>query len=156
MSLPTEWIDKIFEKLTLTYGRDFLSRWEGLDENTVKSDWAHELASLHKTPACIAHALSRLPERPPTVIEFRRIARSLPDAPAAPVVYDKAGMLRIQSELAKLAPKLQVKTEFDGKQWARDIVARDLQGVRSKSSLPLKMARDALAERAIFGKQVSA
>lgn len=29
MSLPAAWIDKIFTKLTLAYGRDFLGRWEG-------------------------------------------------------------------------------------------------------------------------------
>lgn len=150
MSLPTAWVDKIFEKMTLTYGRDFLGRWVGLDENQVKSDWAHELSGLFANPSCIAFALQNLPERAPTVIEFRRIARSMPDAPALPVEYSRAGQERIRAELAKLAPVVAPRSEHDGKQWARDIIARDLQGIRSKSSLPLHMARAALAERSIF------
>lgn len=150
MSLPAAWVDKIFEKMTLTYGRDFLGRWEGLDENTVKSDWAHELSSLFQNPSCIAYTLQHLPERPPTVIEFRKIARGMPDAPALPVVHNPAGMERIASELAKLAPMRKARVTQGGKDWAHRIIANDAAGIRSRSSLPLKMARDALAERSVF------
>lgn len=70
-------IEVIFTKLTLVYGRDFLGRWEGLDLAAVKADWGHELAGLK--PESIAFALKHLPSaKPPTVFEFREIARKSP------------------------------------------------------------------------------
>ena len=72
MAMPSQFVDAIFEKLTLTYGRAFLDRWIGLDINAVKADWARELAGLERTPTAIAHALRNLDaERPPTVLQFR-------------------------------------------------------------------------------------
>ena len=90
MSLPAAWTDKIFTKLTLAYGRDFLARWEGIDLNDVKSDWSHELAGFAEHPEAIAYALANLPPKAPSVIEFRALARRAPlpevkllDAPKA-------------------------------------------------------------------------
>ena len=36
MSLPLIWVDHIFEKLTVTYGQQFLGRWRDVDLNAVK------------------------------------------------------------------------------------------------------------------------
>ena len=69
MSLPLPWVDKIFLKLTLIYGRDFIGRWEGLEIADVKTDWGHELAGFENWPEAIAHALATCPPgKPPTVI----------------------------------------------------------------------------------------
>ena len=54
-------VDVIFTKLNLTYGRDFSSRWEGIDMQDVKNDWAHELAGCEKNPQSIKYALQNLP-----------------------------------------------------------------------------------------------
>jgi hypothetical protein len=79
MSLQPALVDMIFTKLTLVYGRDFLSRWEGLDLGHVKDDWGHELAGFAAHPEAIAYALQNLtPGKPPTVLEFRAIARKAP------------------------------------------------------------------------------
>lgn len=104
MSLPLPWVDKIFEKLTLSYGRNFLGQWEGMDLNAVKSDWCHELSGYDRMPEAIAYALQNLPERPVNVIEFRKIAKSapLPDVPRVEVA--KASPERVAAELRKLAP----------------------------------------------------
>lgn len=75
MSLPFVFIDQIFSKLTLIYGRDFASRWEGMNISDVKADWAHELDGLDRSPQRIAYALKNLPtSKPPTVLEFRATA----------------------------------------------------------------------------------
>ncbi|HQI75543.1 MAG TPA: shikimate kinase [Candidatus Latescibacteria bacterium] len=58
MSLPLSWIDRIFDKLMLVYGRDFTGRWEGLPLSSVKTDWAHELSGFDKHPEAIKHALN--------------------------------------------------------------------------------------------------
>lgn len=79
MSLPSNWIEPIFTKLTLIYGQQFLRRWQDLDLDAVKDDWAHELDGLDHSPKRIAYALQNLPpEKPPTVLEFRAIAWRMP------------------------------------------------------------------------------
>lgn len=152
MSLPAAWVDRIFDKLALTYGRDFIGRYEGMDFNAVKSNWAFELAGFVTHPSAIAHVLANLPDRPPSVIEFRKIARAapLPDLPR--IEYSSAGKERVAAELAKLAPFLGRRpvSSAGNKDWAHRIIENDRNGIRPKSSLTLKMARAALAERTLF------
>ena len=71
-----ELVNVIFTKLSMVYGRDFLSRWEGLDLNDVKADWAHELSGF--SAESVKYALQNLPEKSPTVLDFRRIALRTP------------------------------------------------------------------------------
>ena len=87
MSLPAPWVEKIFEKLTLTYGHLFLGRWAGLDMTAVKDDWGRELSRLQQNPRAISYALQHLPaDNPPTVLQFRELANRRPDEtpPALP------------------------------------------------------------------------
>jgi hypothetical protein len=77
--LPASWVDRIFEKLTLTYGQRFTGMWQGVDMADVKADWALELAGFDEKPHCIRFALQNLPEQYPTnALEFRAIARRAP------------------------------------------------------------------------------
>lgn len=104
MSLPIPWIDRIFEKLTLTYGRDFVGRWEqaGVAAADVKADWAHELAGFESWPEAIAHALSHLPpDRPPTVLQFRDLCRRAPPKQHPQLPAPRADPERVKAELAK-------------------------------------------------------
>ena len=79
MSLPKPWVDRLFEKLTLVYGRAFLDRWRDIDLDAVKDDWAQELSGMQGHPEMIAYALAHLPlGEPPTVLQFRDIARKVP------------------------------------------------------------------------------
>lgn len=79
MSLPHSWVEPIFTKLTLVYGQQFLRRWQDIDLDAVKADWAHELDGMDRSPKRIAYALQNLPlEKPPTVLEFRAIAWKMP------------------------------------------------------------------------------
>jgi hypothetical protein len=81
MSLPEAWVDRIFEKLSLVYGHQFLSRWDGMAMADVKADWAHELRGFQQNPRAISYGLEHLPAgRPPTVLEFRAICNG-PSAP---------------------------------------------------------------------------
>ncbi len=128
MSLPAEWTDKIFKKLTLIYGRDFAARWEGMNIVDVKTDWSHELAGFETRPKAIAWALQNLPAaKPPTVLEFRRLANTLPAEAVPELEYAKAGQERIAQELAKLAP-VRAQPLASGKDWAHRIMARKAAG----------------------------
>ncbi len=86
MSLPMPWVDRIFLKLTLTFGRDFLNRWEGVPIEDVKADWAHELRGFQQNPAAIGYGLEHcLAGKPPTVQEFKSACYRKPEsAPLLP------------------------------------------------------------------------
>lgn len=143
MSLPAAWVDRIFDKLALTYGRDFLGRYEGLDLNAVKSDWAHELSGFFAHPSAISHALANLPDRAPSVIDFRKLARLAPAVEVPRIEHSPAGKERIEAELARVAPALKSKASTDFREWARCIVARHESGDRITRT-QLSMAKDAL------------
>ena len=81
--LPSEWIDRVFSKLTLRYGRDFLGKYEGIELDTVKADWAEEMAGLQNRPEAIKYALDHLPtDKAPTVLQFRELTRRAPEKQA--------------------------------------------------------------------------
>lgn len=127
MSLPMPWIDKLFLKLTLNFGRDFLSRWEGVPIEDVKADWAHELRGFQQNPSALAYGLEHcLSGKAPTVQEFKAVCIKRPDAnlalPAPP-----ADPKRVAAELAKLAPARTVSF-VDHKAWARTLQKRHEAG----------------------------
>jgi hypothetical protein len=107
MSIPAAWIDRIFEKLTLRYGREFIGRWDstGIPIEDVKADWAHELAGFERMTEAIAHALANLPPRPPTVHDFREIARKCPPPVFKALPGHKADPERVKAEIAKIRAK---------------------------------------------------
>lgn len=77
-------VDLIFTKCGLVYGRDFLSRWEGMDIGEVKADWRRELGSFLNDPQAIKYGLENLPaDKPPTVLQFRAVCNRRPDPPVA-------------------------------------------------------------------------
>lgn len=104
MSLPSAWVDKLFAKLTVTYGADFLRRYDGIDLAAVKADWAEQLAGYERSPEAIAYALSVLPaDKPPTVLGFMDLCRRAPirglpalPAPAPDPEVSKAAMSAIK------------------------------------------------------------
>jgi hypothetical protein len=142
MSLPNQWIDRIFEKLGLVYGQEFLSRWKGLPIADVKADWAHELAGFENHPEAVAWALRNLPpDRPPTVLQFRNLGRSAP-APDRPMLPEPvADAPRARAELAKLAAYLRTAPKAGPTDWAHKIVAKHRAGGRVTAAT-LRMARD--------------
>lgn len=146
MSLPAPWVDRLFEKLTLVYGREFLARWDGVPIADVKADWAHELAGFERHPQSIAHALQHLPpDRPPTVLQFRAMCRAAPDSTRPQLPPPKAlpaDWERVKAELAKVRESL-TNNRQDPKDWARRILARQAAGERP-SSISVRFAREAL------------
>lgn len=145
MSLPLPWVDKIFLKLTLIYGRDFIGRWEGLEISDVKTDWGHELGGFENWPEAIAHALANCPpNKPPTVLEFRDLARKGPRAKVPLLPEPVADPERVAAELAKLAPlKAALTTPTDHKKWARTLIERHAAGEKLNMTT-LRFAREAL------------
>lgn len=131
MSLPSPWVDKIFEKLTLVYGQQFLARWRDVDLELVKSDWARELGGFEQKPEAIAYALQNLDaEKPPTVLVFRTMALRSPAAVLARLPEPAADPERMAAELAKFASIRTAATGsgYDHKAWARRLKAGHTEG----------------------------
>jgi hypothetical protein len=127
MSLPLPVIERLFERLQLTYGRDFLSSSEGTDIGAIKSFWAHELAGFAGNLKAIGKALESLPERVPNVIVFRNIClRYLPE-PALGLPAPKADPAIIAAALAAIKP---AEGGHHRKSWARVLQKRDEAGER--------------------------
>ncbi len=148
MSLPALWVDRLFDKLTLTYGQSFLRRWADIDLNAVKSDWAHELAGFERHPKAIAWALENLPpSTPPTVLEFRALARKAPEDQVPRLEYSAAGRERVAAELAKLGHVQRRPARIvANKEWAHAVIRRHEAGERVTRTV-LKMAKDAISPR---------
>lgn len=147
MSLPSSWVDKIFDKLTLVYGQAFLRKWDSIDMAAVKADWAHELAGFEAHPKAIAWALQNLvPDRAPNALEFKLLARRAPPEELPRLEAPRADPAKVADELAKLAPVVAAPS-VGGKEWARAILARHKAGERL-SPISVRFAREALGERA--------
>ena len=104
MNEPTivELVDMVFTKLNLIYGRDFSSRWEGIDTQDVKNDWCHELGGFERRPMAIAYALQNLPAtKPPTVLEFRAIVLRAPEIIAARIERPPVNQEIMRAAIAK-------------------------------------------------------
>lgn len=131
MSLPDAWVDRIFDKLTLVYGHQFLSRWDGLDLAKVKVDWAHELRGFAQNAGAIAYGLANLPPaKPPTVLEFRGICNS-PQAPR-PEVNLAIGYrgkteqdLVAERHIERIKRLQQEHPEYGGALWAFALELKD-------------------------------
>jgi hypothetical protein len=76
--LPSAWIDRIFSVLTARFGRDFLGRWEGIQLDIVKADWAEQLAGLQSRPDAIKYALDNVGTKAPNVAEFKELCGRAP------------------------------------------------------------------------------
>ena len=101
-------VDAVFKKLSLVYGRDFLSRYEGLDLEDVKADWMHELRGFSGNPAAFMHALTNLPtSRPPNVLEFRALLLRAPEPVMRRLDAPKANPKVVKQALAEARALLQ-------------------------------------------------
>lgn len=146
-ALPLAWVEKIFKKLTLTYGRDFMSRWEGQQINDVIQDWAEELSGFIKWPEAIAWALKSLPEgKPPTVIEFRALCFKAP-RPDRLALPEPAANPAFAKQVASKVNRAQAQgSRFTD--WIHAGLA-DLQSGVKRSPTVERMIREAAAAKGV-------
>jgi hypothetical protein len=146
MSLQIAAVDRMFERLAMTYGAQWIRHWEGVPITDVKTAWAHELAGYAGHLKTIAWALENLPERCPNLIEFRNLCRQAPAAPVPALPLPAADPQRVARELEKLGPlRVQQTGPQNPKAWAHHILARKEAGEKVNPST-LAMARRALGQ----------
>jgi hypothetical protein len=126
MSISIAAIERLFDRLSMTYGSEFKNKWNGIPLNEVKSSWSHELGIFADNLNAIGWALQNLPDRCPNLIEFKSLCKQAPrpttialDAPKAPVeVVDKV-LAEIALKAFK-APK-DDNGNVDHKRWAKKL-----------------------------------
>ncbi len=120
MSLSIEWVEKLFSKLTLNYGVDFLNRYKGIPIADVKTDWSDELGGFNGS--VISFVLSSLPDRAPTAQQFRNLCLQAPSAVEVP----KLEMPKANPEMAKLVMEKLAQAPIatiNNRAWAKAIIA---------------------------------
>lgn len=130
MSLPLQAVDRLFDRLATTYGREWTQKWGGVEATAVKTMWSYELSGYASHLKSIAWALEHLPERCPNLIEFRNLCRSAPAAELPKLAEPEASPERVAAELAKLDRiRAEGKSQPHGmKEWAHRLKARDDRG----------------------------
>lgn len=139
MSLPLNVIDRLFSRLAMTYGREFMDRYKGLDENEVKSAWAYELACYANNLEAIGFALEHLPDRAPNVIQFKALCLTAPEKNVPLLAAPKTDPVIIKHVMEGLK-KDKPKQSTNGRDWARKI----LGAPEGRTPTVLAMARAAL------------
>lgn len=143
--LRADWVERIFARLTMVYGHQFLGRWSGLDIDAIKASWAEELSGFADHPEALAHGLENLTTgEPPTVLEFRALCRpALREerqaiSPALPA--PRASLERMAELLAKVG-RVEPK---QSKAWAWALKERE---ERERADMPAENKRLTEAQR---------
>lgn len=134
----------IFSKLSMTYGRDFLSRYEGQDLQAVKADWSDRLAGLHNRPDAIKHALETQGAKAPNVIEFKEACNRAPVRAMLAIAPPKAN----QDVIDRAISKAREATRFHGDRLdpIRRLRERELNGDKTLTKFQREFWRIALAK----------
>ncbi|MGJ7500092.1 hypothetical protein ACSFBF_07005 [Variovorax sp. ZT5P49] len=148
--LPDDVIDRLFSALVLRYGTPFLDRWRDLNLSAVKTDWAIELMGFAGNLAAIRYGLDHLPEKPPTVMDFKRLCHSMPAAVQA-IRYDgnvRGPTAQEVDAMQALSADIRAGMLFarPSRDWARSVIDRHANGSHPATLTALVMARDALGE----------
>lgn len=147
MGLPSQWVDRIFDRLTASYGVEFSGKYKGLSPADVKTAWSEELGGFERVPEVIAHVLGNLPDKAPNAPAFRNLCMSAPrKADTLRIDAPKANPQRVAEELAKLNIAKQYAERVDHKAWARRHIARHEAGEKVRP-ITLQYARQALENR---------
>ena len=148
MSLPIAAVDRLFNRLSLTYGSQFTRMWSNAPMSEVKSAWAYELGIFTENLKAIGWALENLPERCPNLIEFKSLCKQAPRPQTLKLDYSKADGEVVDAELAKIAsealqtPKNE-RGHVDHKLWAKKLAQRHSDG-EVLSHIQTKMYKAAL------------
>lgn len=128
MSLPIRVIERLFQRLTATYGTEFVNKWDKMVLVDIKTAWAHELAFCHDDLNMIGWALENLPAKCPNLIEFKNLCKQAPRIKQLALDAPKADPEIVDAEIRKIvssAFKPMQNSNFDHKAWGKKLKAID-------------------------------
>jgi len=144
-ALPDGWIDRLFQRFSVLYGKHWNEMWADVPMADVKDAWDGELAGV--TGEQIARALKQLGKFPPTLPEFSALCRP-PAQPTAHRLFlpspqiDQLARGAAPAYLAAEVEKL-AQPQKDCKKWAKGIL-RDTEAGTYKVTIGIQMAKRAL------------
>lgn len=103
MPLPFRAVERLFDRLALTYGAEWSGKWRDVDEVALKSMWAHEFSQFEDRLPAIGWALENLPPKCPNLIEFKLLCRQAPREMLVQLDAPKADRSIVDAEMAKIA-----------------------------------------------------
>jgi len=146
MSLPLAAIERLFDRLAMTYGNEFKNKWSGMPVAEVKASWAHELLAFSGNLKAIGWALENLPEKCPNLVEFKNLCRQAPKPQNPALSAPKADSSVVDAELMKIVSsvfKTPANETVDHKRWAKRLKARQEAGDKL-SPIQVRFYREAL------------
>jgi hypothetical protein len=129
MSLSVIAVERLFQRLTATYGAEFVNKWDKVPLADFKAAWGHELSDFANNLNAIGWALENLPPKCPNLIEFKILCKQAPRPTTAALEAPKADVEVVDKELAKIAseafkaPKDE-RGNIDHKRWAKKLKAK--------------------------------
>ena len=133
MTLPIAAVERLFDRLSMTYGTEFKNKWSGFPLSDVKTAWGYELAQFADNLNAIGWALKNLPERCPNLVEFKSLCKQAPRPSTIALDAPKASIEVVDKVLAEIALKAFKKPvdengKTDHKQWAKKLRDRHARG----------------------------
>lgn len=113
MPLHLRYVDEIHARLAVRYGTAWSAKWQGLDQDAIRADWAEVLDGMQ--PASIRKALESLPpEFPPTATAFRALGAIPEEHKPAPKLPppDPVGLKRIAGAMGGATTRLETPAEW--------------------------------------------
>lgn len=143
MPLPLEIVDRLIERLAVTYAADWIRKWEGFEPAAVKTTFAAELEAFSNPEAWyrIEWALANLPTKCPNAPEFKRLCFQAPVVEAAQLPPPAADPAKVAAELKK-QDEIRRKPAGPNRDWHLAILARHKAGAKISPGV-LKMAQEA-------------
>lgn len=74
-ALPDSWIERMFDKMMLDYGKKFVDQWSGADPDKLIAHWAVEMASYTGQEIKRGLAAMAAKDWPPSLPEFKKMCR---------------------------------------------------------------------------------
>lgn len=73
--LPENWVELLFERMLLDYGKKFTDQWGAADMDALIAHWSNELAGFRGAELDRGLAALATKDWPPTLPEFKRLCR---------------------------------------------------------------------------------
>lgn len=130
-ALPDAWIDRLFQRFSLMYGKDWNDKWANIPLAEVKASWAADLAfaSADQLRQALDHCKANnkfAPSCPEFVGLCRAFAPSRESARRLPEPRSGTMPDSVRAEIAKF---LNPDRKRDAKDWAREILDMESQGM---------------------------
>jgi len=104
-SLPTSWMDRLFQRLSVMYGSKFLDMWANMDIQEVKLAWGEDLAGYTADELKRGLEWCKTQAWPPTLPQFMTACRPVLD---------------VKSEWAEACEQMRIRLEGRGlDKWTR-------------------------------------